>query len=90
MLVFIDNPTEGETVEFSETAIEHYEKALEIAREVNIDPILKEKALVVLGMAWFNLGNSQKAAESIRSAREFAKKGTDKGIFLAMNNCLKF
>jgi hypothetical protein len=58
---------------------------LDIAREVHIDPILKEKALVGLGMAWFNLGNSQKAAESIKSAREFAKEGTDKGIFLAIN-----
>jgi tetratricopeptide (TPR) repeat protein len=62
-----------------------YEKALYIFETEHIDPILKEKALVGLGMAWFNLGNSQKAAESIQSAREFAKEGTDKGIFLAIN-----
>ncbi len=64
-----------------EMAIKRYEKVLDIfGTELNDHP-LKEKALIGLGIAWFNLGNTQKATESIRSARKFAKEETDKGNY---------
>ncbi len=64
-----------------EMAIKWYEKAVDIfGTELNDHP-LKEKALIGLGIAWLNLGNTQKATESIRSARRFAKEETNKGNY---------
>ena len=62
-----------------ETAIEWYEQALDIFETGVNGDVLKEKALSGLAVAWFNLGNTQKAIESIRKARNFAEKQTDKG-----------
>jgi tetratricopeptide (TPR) repeat protein len=64
-----------------EMAIKWYENVLDIfGTELNDHP-LKEKALIGLGIAWFNLGNTQKATESIRNARKFAKEETVKGNY---------
>ena len=64
-----------------EMAIKWYEKAVDIfGTELNDHP-LKEKALIGLGIAWFNFGNTQKATESIRSAQKFAMEETDKGNY---------
>ena len=55
-----------------------YEKALYVFESEHNDHILKEKALIGLGIAWFNLGKTQKATETIRKARKlFAKEETD-------------
>jgi tetratricopeptide (TPR) repeat protein len=68
-----------------EMARKLYERALCIFGIEHVDYILKEKALVGLGIAWFNLGNTQKATKSIQSAQEVAEAETHKGIFLANN-----
>jgi tetratricopeptide (TPR) repeat protein len=68
-----------------ETAREWYEKALDTFEIEDNDHNLKVKALIGLGVAWFNLGKNQKATETIRRAREFAEEETDAGIYLATN-----
>ena len=62
-----------------ETAIEWYEQALDIFETGVNGDVLKEKALTGSAVAWFNLGNTQKAIESIRKARNFSPKQSDKG-----------
>ena len=64
-----------------EMAQKMYEKALYVFETEHYDHILKEKALIGLGIAWFNLGKTQKATETIRRARKVAKDESDKGIF---------
>ena len=59
-----------------ETAIKWYKDTLAIFEK---DDVLKEKAFTGLAVAWFNLGNTQKAIESIRKARNFGAKQTDEG-----------
>ena len=51
-----------------------YEKALHIFEAENNDPILKEKVLVGLGIAWLNLGNIQKATEYIGRAEQLTNE----------------
>ena len=70
-----------------EMAEKWYEKALKAFGTKDNDRILKEKALTGLGIAWFNLGKTQKATEKIREARKlFVKDKTDEGIYSG-NQC---
>ena len=55
------------------TAIEWYKKALDIFRTKSKDPLLHEKALTGLGVAWLHLGDNEKATESIKEAQKIAK-----------------
>ena len=55
-----------------------YKKALDISETEPTDTILKEKALVGLGIACFNLGHIQEAIEYIRKARKLPAKETEK------------
>ena len=55
-------------------AQEWYEKALHIFETEPNHYVLKEKALVGLGITWFNLGNRQKATELIQRARQLASE----------------
>ncbi|CAB4020574.1 tetratricopeptide repeat 28-like [Paramuricea clavata] len=56
-----------------EKAIKWYEKALNIFGKEPIDYLLQEMALTGLGVAYFNLGDTEKAMESIHQAQKFAK-----------------
>ena len=64
-----------------EKAIEWYEKikALNLAGTefTKSLELLKEKTLTGLGLAWFNLGDIEKATKSIQEAKKFVKKETD-------------
>ena len=60
------------------TAIEWYKKALDIFKTEPKDPLLQEKALTGLGVAWLHLGDNEKAIESIEEAQKIAK--TEAGI----------
>ncbi|CAB4022095.1 tetratricopeptide repeat [Paramuricea clavata] len=60
-----------------EKAIKWYEKALDISRIEPIDRPMHEKALTGLGIAWLNLGNNEKAIESIDEVQQFAKMEAD-------------
>jgi tetratricopeptide (TPR) repeat protein len=62
-------------------AIEWYKKALDILGTEPSDHLLHEKALTGLGVAWFNLGDTEKAMESIHEAQNVAKN-TDTGIVI--------
>ena len=62
-----------------EIAIEWYEKALNVFGTEFDDHILKEKALTGLAIAWFKLGNTRKATESVQRAQKISKEETDKG-----------
>ena len=64
-----------------EMAKKWYEKALHVFETEHNDHILKEKALIGLGIAWFNLGKTKKATETIRRARKVAKDESDEGMF---------
>ena len=69
-----------------EKAIEWYEKikALNLAGTEFSGSLelLQEKTLTGLGLAWFNLGDIDKAIEFIQEARKFVKKETDAGNYL--------
>ena len=60
----------------NEKAIEWYKKALDLFQtECSDHPeLLQEKALTGLGVAWFNLGDTEKAIESIQKAETFVQK----------------
>jgi tetratricopeptide (TPR) repeat protein len=62
-----------------EKAINWYEKAMDISGIEPIDRLLHEKALTGLGVAWLNLGNNEKAIESIDEVQQFAKMEADMG-----------
>ena len=61
-----------------EEAIKSYEKALNVSRTECCDHhdqgLLQEKALAGLGVAWFNLGDAEKAIERLREARALIQK----------------
>ncbi len=71
-----------------EKAIEWYEKikALNFAGTEFSESLelLQEKTLTGLGLAWFNLGDIEKAIESIQEASKFVKKETDAGNYLRL------
>ena len=68
-------------------ARQKYEKALSIFRSEHLDNILKEKALVGLGIACFNLGHIQEAIEYIGEA--IPAKETEKGkLALYFRHCI--
>ena len=79
-----------------EKAIKWYTKALDISEKKPIDRLLHEKALTGLGVAWLNLGNSEKAIESIHEVQQFAEMEADKGnhydynCFLFKHNTLRY
>jgi tetratricopeptide (TPR) repeat protein len=79
-----------------EKAIKWYTKALDISEKKPIDRLLHEKALTGLGLAWLNLGNSEKAIESIHEVQQFAEMEADKGnhydynCFLFKHNTLRY
>ena len=62
-----------------------YQKALDISETEPTDTILKEKALVGLGIAWFNLGEIQKAIAYTEKARQFAGREPEEGMVLALH-----
>jgi tetratricopeptide (TPR) repeat protein len=64
-----------------ETAVRWYEKALDVFGTKRNNRLLREKALTGLGVAWFNLGCTEKAIESIQKAQKFAKTETDTGMY---------
>lgn len=69
------------------TAIEWYKKALDIFRTEPKDPLLQEKALTGLGVAWLQLGDNEKAIESIEEAEKIAKTEAGTGNYFT---CLKW
>ena len=56
-----------------------YEKALDISVTEPIDRPLHSKVLTAFGIALFNLGDTEKAIESIQEAQSFAEKKLDTG-----------
>ncbi len=64
-----------------EIAIEWYKKALNILGTYPFNHPLKENALTGMGVAWFNLGNTEKAVESIQGAQNITKKETCMGNY---------
>ncbi len=65
-----------------ETAIKWYNKALDVFGSESNNHLLRKQALSGLGLAWFNLGDTAKAVESIQEAQKFAEKETNTGIHL--------
>ena len=63
------------------TAIEWYKKALDIFRTEPKDPLLHEKALTGLGVAWFHLGDNKKAIDSMDEAQKIAKTKAGTGNY---------
>ena len=61
-----------------DTAQKGYENALLIFKTEKSDHIQMEKALIGLGIAWFNLGKTRKATELIQRAREINEEEADK------------
>ena len=57
-----------------EMAQKWYDRAFHIFETEPNHYVLKERALVGLGIAWFNLGNLQKATESIQRAQKLASE----------------
>ncbi len=68
-----------------EVAKKWYEKVLNVLGTEPSDHVLREKALTSLRIVLFNLGDTEKAVESIQEARMFAKKGTETGTII--KNC---
>lgn len=64
-----------------DTAVRWYEKALDVFGTKRNNCLLREKALAGLGVAWFNLGCTEKAIESIQKAQKFAKTETNTGMY---------
>jgi tetratricopeptide (TPR) repeat protein len=61
-------------------AVQWYKKVLDISgTERDEVHLLHEKALIGLGVAWLNLGDTEKAIEYIREAKRFAVKKADTG-----------
>ena len=69
-------------------ARKRHEKALDILGTEPIDHVLREKALTDLGAAWCNLGDTEKAMDSIHEAQNFAKN-TKTGSYYKMLYFLK-
>ena len=63
------------------TAIEWYKKALDIFRTEPKDPLLHEKALTGLGVAWFHLGDNKKAIDSMDEAQKIVKRKAGTGKY---------
>ncbi|CAB4038492.1 tetratricopeptide repeat, partial [Paramuricea clavata] len=64
-----------------ETAVRWYKEALDAFGTEPNNCLLREKALTGLGVAWFNLGCTEKAIESIQDAQKCAIKEADTGIY---------
>ena len=63
------------------TAIDWYKKALNIFRTEPKDPLLQEKALTGLGVAWLHLGDYETAITSIKEAQKIAKTKAGTGNY---------
>ena len=63
-----------------EKAIKWYQKALNVFGSEPNNHLQRHEALIGLGLAWFYLGDTEKAVESIEEAQKFAEKETNTGI----------
>jgi tetratricopeptide (TPR) repeat protein len=70
-------------IELRKKAIEWNEKTLDILGTEPSDHLLHEKAFTGLGIDWFNLGDTEKAMESIHEAQNVAKN-TDTGSYYTL------
>ena len=75
-------------IELRKKAIEWNEKTLDILGKEPSDHLLHEKALTGLGIDWFNLGDTEKAMESIHDAQNVAKS-TDTGSYYILLYCVE-
>ena len=64
-----------------EMAKNEYEKVLDILNAQPNHDLLREKALTGLGVAFFNLGDTEMAVENIEKAKTFAKEETKTGKY---------
>ena len=70
-------------IEWRKKAIEWNEKTLDIFGTEHSDHLLHERALIGLGIDWFNLEYTEKAMESIHEAKNVAKN-TDTGSYYTL------